>query len=76
MLLTEAMVAGMAPGSVIVDLAVESGGNVEGSRPGEIAMTANGVKIVGHTQHAVAHRGRRQPALCPQPAGLSGTDRR
>jgi NAD(P) transhydrogenase subunit alpha len=47
-LLTEAMVAGMAPGSVIVDLAVESGGNVEGSRRGEIATTANGVKIVGH----------------------------
>src|SRR5439155_4133897 len=33
-LLTEAMVAAMAPGSIIVDLAVESGGNVEGSRPG------------------------------------------
>jgi NAD(P) transhydrogenase subunit alpha len=47
-LLTEAMVAGMAPGSVIVDLAVDSGGNVEGSRPGEVAVTANGVKIVGH----------------------------
>jgi NAD(P) transhydrogenase subunit alpha len=47
-LLTEAMVAGMAPGSVIVDLAVEAGGNVEGSRPGEIAVTANGVRIVGH----------------------------
>jgi NAD(P) transhydrogenase subunit alpha len=47
-LLTEAMVAVMAPGSVIVDLAVESGGNVEGSRPGEIVTTANGVKIVGH----------------------------
>jgi NAD(P) transhydrogenase subunit alpha len=47
-LLTEAMVAGMAPGSVIVDLAVEAGGNVEGNKPGEIATTANGVKIVGH----------------------------
>src|ERR1700688_4164308 len=47
-LLTEAMVAGMAPGSVIVDLAVEAGGNVEGSRAGEIATTANGVRIVGH----------------------------
>jgi NAD(P) transhydrogenase subunit alpha len=47
-LLTEAMVAGMAPGSVIVDLAVEAGGNVEGSRPGEVAITANGVRIVGH----------------------------
>ena len=38
----------MAPGSVIVDLAVEAGGNVEGSRPGEIATTANGVRIIGH----------------------------
>lgn len=47
-LLTEAMVAGMAPGSVIVDLAVDSGGNVEGNRPGEVAVTANGVRIVGH----------------------------
>ncbi len=47
-LLTEAMVAAMLPGSVVVDLAVEAGGNVEGSRPGEIAVTANGVKIIGH----------------------------
>jgi len=47
-LLTEQMVAGMAPGSVIVDLAVESGGNVEGSRPGEIAALPNGVKIIGY----------------------------
>ena len=47
-LLTEAMVGELAPGSVVVDLAVEAGGNVEGSRPGEIVTTANGVKIVGH----------------------------
>src|SRR6266566_1224866 len=47
-LMTEPMVAAMAPGSVIVDLAVESGGNVEGSRPGEVVSTANGVTIVGH----------------------------
>ncbi len=47
-LLSEAMVAEMAPGSVIVDLAVEAGGNVEGSRAGEIVTTANGVKIIGH----------------------------
>jgi len=32
---------------VIVDLAVERGGNVEGARPGEVAIV-NGVKIVGH----------------------------
>jgi NAD(P) transhydrogenase subunit alpha len=42
------MISGMAPGSVIVDLAVEAGGNVEGSRAGKIATTANGVRIVGH----------------------------
>jgi NAD(P) transhydrogenase subunit alpha len=47
-LLTAEMLAGMAPGSIIVDLAVEAGGNVEGSRPGEIAITANGVRIIGH----------------------------
>jgi proton-translocating NAD(P)+ transhydrogenase subunit alpha len=48
LLLTEAMVALMAPGSVIVDLAVEAGGNVEGSRPGEVVATANGVTILGY----------------------------
>jgi len=47
-LVTKEMVASMHPGSVIVDLAVEAGGNVEGSKPGEVVMTANGVKIVGH----------------------------
>ena len=43
-----AMVASMKPGSVIVDLAVERGGNVEGAKAGEVATTAHGVKIVGH----------------------------
>jgi NAD(P) transhydrogenase subunit alpha len=47
-LLTADMVACMMPGSVIVDLAVDSGGNVEGSRPGEVATTANRVRIIGH----------------------------
>jgi NAD(P) transhydrogenase subunit alpha len=37
----------MAPGTVIVDLAAETGGNVEGSKPGEIVTTANGVQIWG-----------------------------
>ena len=40
------MVAGLAPGSVIVDLAIEAGGNVEGSRPEEVVLTPNGVKII------------------------------
>jgi NAD(P) transhydrogenase subunit alpha len=35
LLVTADMVAGMRPGSVVVDLSAESGGNVEGSRPGE-----------------------------------------
>ena len=38
----------MRPGSVIVDLAVERGGNVRMAKPGEIVTTENGVKIVGH----------------------------
>ena len=47
-LVSAAMVASMKPGSVIVDLAVERGGNVEGAVPGEIVVTANDVRIVGH----------------------------
>ncbi|HEY8614930.1 Re/Si-specific NAD(P)(+) transhydrogenase subunit alpha [Phenylobacterium sp.] len=46
-LVSAAQVASMKPGSVIVDLAVEQGGNVEGARLGEVAETANGVKILG-----------------------------
>jgi H+-translocating NAD(P) transhydrogenase subunit alpha len=46
-LLTDAMVAELAPGSIIVDLAIEAGGNVEGSRPEEVVVTPNGVKISG-----------------------------
>ena len=37
----------MAPGTIIVDLAAETGGNVEGSKPGEIVETAGGVRIWG-----------------------------
>ncbi|HET8726473.1 MAG TPA: Re/Si-specific NAD(P)(+) transhydrogenase subunit alpha [Alphaproteobacteria bacterium] len=48
-LVTEEMVATMKPGSVIVDLAVERGGNCPLSKPGKVVTTKNGVKIVGHT---------------------------
>jgi proton-translocating NAD(P)+ transhydrogenase subunit alpha len=41
------VVAAMKPGSVIVDMAAENGGNVEGSKPGETVVTDNGVTIVG-----------------------------
>jgi NAD(P) transhydrogenase subunit alpha len=46
-LITRAMVESMKPGSVIVDLAVERGGNVEGAKPGEVAEV-KGVKIAGY----------------------------
>jgi NAD(P) transhydrogenase subunit alpha len=47
-LLTEAMLDELAPGSIVVDLAVEAGGNAEGSRLGEIVTTPRGIKIIGH----------------------------
>ena len=46
-LISDAQIASMRPGSVIVDLAVEQGGNVEGSEEGQVAVR-HGVKIVGH----------------------------
>jgi NAD(P) transhydrogenase subunit alpha len=48
-LVTADMVKSMRAGSVIVDLAVERGGNCELSRPGELALSDNGVKIVGYS---------------------------
>ena len=46
-LVSAEMVASMKPGSVIVDLAVEQGGNVAGNEPGKV-VRKNGVAIVGH----------------------------
>ena len=47
-LVSAEMVASMQPGSVIVDLAAEQGGNCELTQPGEVVTTPNGVTIVGH----------------------------
>ena len=47
LLVTKEMYSGMIAGSVIVDLAAESGGNVEGSVAGEVIETASGVRIWG-----------------------------
>ncbi len=47
-LITAEMVRSMRPGSIIVDLAVERGGNCELSRPGETVVSENGVKIIGN----------------------------
>ena len=51
-LITEADVATMKPGSVIVDMAAAQGGNVAGSVAGERIVTANGVTILGYTDLA------------------------
>ena len=42
------MVKSMKPGSVLIDLAVERGGNVEGAHLGEVVTTPEGIRIVGH----------------------------
>ncbi len=46
-LMTQGMIDAMEPGTVIVDLAAETGGNVEGSKPGEVVVTSGGVRIWG-----------------------------
>ena len=51
-LITAEMVATMKPGSVIVDMAASNGGNVEGSKPDQLVVTDNGVKIIGYTDLA------------------------
>jgi NAD(P) transhydrogenase subunit alpha len=48
-LVTEAMVASMKAGSVIVDIASDAGGNVAATKPGEAITTANGVKVLGYS---------------------------
>jgi NAD(P) transhydrogenase subunit alpha len=50
-LLTRDMVASMSEGSVVVDLAVERGGNVEGSEPDRVVQVG-GVTIIGHSNMA------------------------
>ncbi|MBN6029658.1 Re/Si-specific NAD(P)(+) transhydrogenase subunit alpha [Pantoea ananatis] len=48
-LITEEMVASMKPGSVIVDLAAQTGGNCALTVADQVTVTANGVKIIGYT---------------------------
>ena len=51
-LITEEMVASMKPGSVIIDMAAGTGGNVAGSVADERIVTDNGVRIIGYTDLA------------------------
>ncbi len=55
-LVTRDMVEGMTPGSVVVDMAVATGGNVEGAEPGRV-VDIRGVKVIGdpHLPSRVAH---------------------
>ena len=48
-LITEEMVASMKPGSVIVDLAAQNGGNCALTQADQVTLTPNGVKIIGYT---------------------------
>ncbi|OON41150.1 NAD(P) transhydrogenase subunit alpha [Izhakiella australiensis] len=48
-LITAEMVASMKPGSVVVDLAAQTGGNCELTVAGQVTTSANGVKIIGYT---------------------------
>jgi NAD/NADP transhydrogenase alpha subunit len=50
-LVTDEMLRAMRPGSVVVDLAVEQGGNCEGSRPDEV-VDVHGVTVIGWTNFA------------------------
>ena len=47
-IVTAAMVAAMKPGSVVVDIAADNGGNCANTTPGERTTTENGVKILGY----------------------------
>jgi len=48
-LITKVMVDSMKPGSVIVDMAAAAGGNCEYTVPGELSVTASGVKVIGYS---------------------------
>lgn len=80
-LMTAEMVAAMKPGSVIVDMAVSSGGNVEGSVAGRV-VDAGGVKIIGETNlagHTAADASRMYArnvlAFLPELVGKDGVVR-
>ena len=47
-IVTDAMVAGMKPGSVVVDIAADNGGNCAATKPGVLTTTANGVRVLGY----------------------------
>ena len=75
-LITRAMIESMKPGSVIVDLAAERGGNTELTEPGKTIETPNGVKIYAPLNLAGTIAGQRLEPLCQEPFGLPRYDDR
>ena len=76
-LVSRAMVEAMAPGSVVVDLAADSGGNVEGSRPGEV-VAMGAAQGLGRLRRPEPDARTREPALRPeraQPGHAAGPGR-
>ena len=69
-IVSQPMVDAMRPGSVIVDLAAEAGGNCAATVQGEISTTKNGVKVLGLDQLAQPYPGGRQLALFAEPADV------
>ena len=69
-IVTQPMVDAMRPGSVIVDLAADAGGNCAATVPGERIVTPNGVTVLGYHNWPGRIPGRRVVALCAQPADL------
>lgn len=61
-LITKAMVEVMKPGSVVVDLAAEAGGNCELTQPGELA-TYKDVKIIGRASSSIPITSNQQLTL-------------
>ena len=73
----EDMIKSMKPGSVIVDLAAEKGGNAEGTVADEKIVTDNGVTIIGYTDFPLAHGDAELLALRHQhPSPDDGPDAR
>ena len=79
-IVTQPMVDGMRPGSVIVDIAADAGGNCAATRPGENIVTPNGVRVLGFNNWpgripvAASNLYARKPADLPHDG--SGTRRR
>ena len=72
-LVTQEMVETMKPGSVIVDLAVERGGNCPLSQPDEVDRITTACTIIGTLNLPARLAGNASSALCPEPRPISSS---